>query len=204
MENRKTIEELQSMNVQQVRTYIRQLTKEANKVLYETSNESYMQGLADEIRARNDMSSKTGAFVGRLNYKRKDALISQAEDLQMFIEADLLSETAKQQREETIRKRYESFKENSKMDDLTYEEYKTLAHDYSAVEDLIGDWGSDVFAEIYTKLEHMEVPVSNAETTTLSHEQIINVMREVHRETKGQGYDPLDIEKLVYSKLGLK
>lgn len=230
MDERFNLEKLQSMNVQQVRTYIRQLTKEANKVLYETSNESYMQELAQEIANRNNMTSKTGAFVGRLNYKRKDELISQAMDLQQFIAADKLSVTAREKEDARVKKAYEKYKQSSSIENLTIEEYKDIVHAFSAVADLIEYYGSDIAAETINNvqenvseqienktemLEELYERKANGEDVDdqiqrlenlkeITQQDVINVMRDVMRETEGEGLDAYTLQKIVYARFNLE
>lgn len=191
--NNKNFKDFQDMNVQQIRTYIRQLTKDANKVRLETEGEKYMTRLANEIASRNDMQNKkTGAFVGRLNFKTKDQLISQALDLQQFINADTLSKRARKEREKLTKQRYETFKENID-EDISYEEYKDLVHNFSAIKDLVDYFGSEQTQEIMKEVK----------AAGHTQDEIIRAMRDVMREEKGEGSNPFQSAKSVYAKFGL-
>ena len=78
-------------------------------------------------------------------------------------------------------------------EDITYEEYKDLVHNFSAIKDLVDYFGSEQTQEIMKEVK----------AAGHTQDEIIRAMRDVMREEKGEGSNPFQSAKSVYAKFGL-
>lgn len=144
-------------NVQQLRTEIRQLTKQANAVLLQNEDRADYRQLADRLieAARVERLNKKGEvikpknpgmFVGDLNFKNVEQLEIQLQGLQQFLEYDTLSDEAKRKQQERFRKAKEKFESN--YGKVTEAEFEKLVQTYTIVGNISEKYGSDNIREI--------------------------------------------------------
>ena len=123
---------------EQLKAYIKQRTKEANKNINEYRDkvkkgdiEEYrsVENVIEKLRAKAGVKGRKGAEIGLgLSGKKKEALLEQARGLARYKQFDVWSEDFKREQEEKTQKAYKSFKSNLLYQgvDVTYEEYKDM------------------------------------------------------------------------------
>ena len=123
---------------EQLKAYIKQRTKEANKNINEYRDkvkkgdiEEYrsVENVIEKLRAKAGVKGRKGAEIGLgLSGKKKEALLEQARGLARYKQFDVWSEDYKREKEEKTQKAYESFKSNlyNKGVDISYDEYKDM------------------------------------------------------------------------------
>lgn len=143
-----TVNGKKQWNVQALRTEIRQLTKQANKILMENEGRTDYQQLAKRLQEASDSKAKrSDAFVGNLNFKTSQELEIQLRGLQQFIEYDTLSEQAKQKQKERFEKAKSSY-EASTGEELSAAEYEKRVQIFSSISSIIDHYGSGNVREL--------------------------------------------------------
>lgn len=149
---------------EQLKAYIRQRTKEANKNINEYRDkvkkgdiEEYrsVENMIEKLRAKAGVKGRKGAEVGLgLSGKNKEALLEQARGLARYKQFDVWSEDFKREQEEKTQKAYKSFKSNLlyKGVDVTYEEYKDMVSQLGTIgEAVLGKLDYEAALEQYSQ-----------------------------------------------------
>lgn len=149
---------------EQLKAYIRQRTKEANKNINEYRDkvkkgdiEEYrsVENVIEKLRAKAGVKGRKGAEVGLgLSGKNKEALLEQARGLARYKQFDVWSEDFKREQEEKTQKAYKSFKSNLlyKGVDVTYEEYKDMVSQLGTIgEAVLGKLDYEAALEQYSQ-----------------------------------------------------
>ena len=149
---------------EQLKAYIKQRTKEANKNINEYRDkvkkgdiEEYrsVENVIEKLRAKAGVKGRKGAEVGLgLSGKNKEALLEQARGLARYKQFDVWSEDFKREQEEKTQKAYKSFKSNLlyKGVDVTYEEYKDMVSQLGTIgEAVLGKLDYEAALEQYSQ-----------------------------------------------------
>lgn len=149
---------------EQLKAYIRQRTKEANKNINEYRDkvkkgdiEEYrsVENAIEKLRAKAGVKGRKGAEIGLgLSGKKKEALLEQARGLARYKQFDVWSEDFKREQEEKTQKAYKSFKSNLlyKGVDVTYEEYKDMVSQLGTIgEAVLGKLDYEAALEQYSQ-----------------------------------------------------
>lgn len=149
---------------EQLKAYIKQRTKEANKNINEYRDkvkkgdiEEYrsVENMIEKLRAKAGVKGRKGAEVGLgLSGKKKEALLEQARGLARYKQFDVWSEDFKREQEEKTQKAYKSFKSNLlyKGVDVTYEEYKDMVSQLGTIgEAVLGKLDYEAALEQYSQ-----------------------------------------------------
>lgn len=149
---------------EQLKAYIMQRTKEANKNINEYRDkvkkgdiEEYrsVENMIEKLRAKAGVKGRKGAEVGLgLSGKKKEALLEQARGLARYKQFDVWSEDFKREQEEKTQKAYKSFKSNLlyKGVDVTYEEYKDMVSQLGTIgEAVLGKLDYEAALEQYSQ-----------------------------------------------------
>lgn len=149
---------------EQLKAYIKQRTKEANKNINEYRDkvkkgdiEEYrsVENVIEKLRAKAGVKGRKGAEVGLgLSGKKKEALLEQARGLARYKQFDVWSEDFKREQEEKTQKAYKSFKSNLlyKGVDVTYEEYKDMVSQLGTIgEAVLGKLDYEAALEQYSQ-----------------------------------------------------
>lgn len=149
---------------EQLKAYIRQRTKEANKNINEYRDkvkkgdiEEYrsVENVIEKLRAKAGVKGRKGAEIGLgLSGKKKEALLEQARGLARYKQFDVWSEDFKREQEEKTQKAYKSFKSNLlyKGVDVTYEEYKDMVSQLGTIgEAVLGKLDYEAALEQYSQ-----------------------------------------------------
>ena len=148
----------------QLKAYIKQRTKEANKNINEYRDkvkkgdiEEYrsVENVIEKLRAKAGVKGRKGAEIGLgLSGKKKEALLEQARGLARYKQFDVWSEDFKREQEEKTQKAYKSFKSNLlyKGVDVTYEEYKDMVSQLGTIgEAVLGKLDYEAALEQYSQ-----------------------------------------------------
>lgn len=149
---------------EQLKAYIKQRTKEANKNINEYRDkvkkgdiEEYrsVENVIEKLRAKAGVKGRKGAEIGLgLSGKKKEALLEQARGLARYKQFDVWSEDFKHEQEEKTQKAYKSFKSNLlyKGVDVTYEEYKDMVSQLGTIgEAVLGKLDYEAALEQYSQ-----------------------------------------------------
>lgn len=149
---------------EQLKAYIKQRTKEANKNINEYRDkvkkgdiEEYrsVENMIEKLRAKAGVKGRKGAEVGLgLSGKKKEALLEQARGLARYKQFDVWSEDFKREQEEKTQKAYKSFKSNLLYQgvDVTYEEYKDMVSQLGTIgEAVLGKLDYEAALEQYSQ-----------------------------------------------------
>ena len=149
---------------EQLKAYIKQRTKEANKNINEYRDkvkkgdiEEYknVENLIQKLKSRAGVKGRKGAEVGLgLSGKNKEALLEQARGLARYKQFDVWSEDFKREQEEKTQKAYKSFKSNLLYQgvDVTYEEYKDMVSQLGTIgEAVLGKLDYEAALEQYSQ-----------------------------------------------------
>lgn len=149
---------------EQLKAYIRQRTKEANKNINEYRDkvkkgdiEEYrsVENVIEKLRAKAGVKGKKGAEIGLgLSGKKKAQLLEQARGLARYKQFDVWSEDFKREQEEKTQKAYKSFKSNLLYQgvDVTYEEYKDMVSQLGTIgEAVLGKLDYEAALEQYSQ-----------------------------------------------------
>lgn len=149
---------------EQLKAYIKQRTKEANKNINEYRDkvkkgdiEEYrsVENAIEKLRAKAGVKGRKGAEVGLgLSGKKKEALLEQARGLARYKQFDVWSEDFKREQEEKTQKAYKSFKSNLlyKGVDVTYDEYKDMVSQLGTIgEAVLGKLDYEAALEQYSQ-----------------------------------------------------
>ena len=149
---------------EQLKAYIKQRTKEANKNINEYRDkvkkgdiEEYrsVENMIEKLRAKAGVKGRKGAEIGLgLSGKKKEALLEQARGLARYKQFDVWSEDFKREQEEKTQKAYKSFKSNLlyKGVDVTYEEYKDMVSQLGTIgEAVLGKLDYEAALEQYSQ-----------------------------------------------------
>lgn len=149
---------------EQLKAYIRQRTKEANKNINEYRDkvkkgdiEEYrsVENVIEKLRVKAGVKGRKGAEIGLgLSGKKKEALLEQARGLARYKQFDVWSEDFKREQEEKTQKAYKSFKSNLlyKGVDVTYEEYKNMVSQLGNIgEAVLGQLNYEAALEQYSE-----------------------------------------------------
>lgn len=149
---------------EQLKAYIKQRTKEANKNINEYRDkvkkgdiEEYrsVENMIEKLRAKAGVKGRKGAEVGLgLSGKKKEALLEQARGLARYKQFDVWSEDFKREQEEKTQKAYKSFKSNLlyKGVDVTYDEYKDMVSQLGTIgEAVLGKLDYEAALEQYSQ-----------------------------------------------------
>lgn len=149
---------------EQLKAYIRQRTKEANKNINEYRDkvkkgdiEEYrsVENVIEKLRAKAGVKGRKGAEIGLgLSGKKKEALLEQARGLARYKQFDVWSEDFKREQEEKTQKAYKSFKSNLlyKGVDVTYDEYKDMVSQLGTIgEAVLGKLDYEAALEQYSQ-----------------------------------------------------
>lgn len=149
---------------EQLKAYIRQRTKEANKNINEYRDkvkkgdiEEYrsVENVIEKLRDKAGVKGKKGAEIGLgLSGKKKEALLEQARGLARYKQFDVWSEDFKREQEEKTQKAYKSFKSNLLYQgvDVTYEEYKDMVSQLGTIgEAVLGKLDYEAALEQYSQ-----------------------------------------------------
>ena len=149
---------------EQLKAYIRQRTKEANKNINEYRDkvkkgdiEEYrsVENVIEKLRAKAGVKGRKGAEIGLgLSGKKKEALLEQARGLARYKQFDVWSGDYKREKEEKTQKAYESFTNNlmNKGIDVTYEEYKDMVAQLGSIgEGVLGKLDYQAALEQYSR-----------------------------------------------------
>lgn len=149
---------------EQLKAYIKQRTKEANKNINEYRDkvkkgdiEEYrsVENMIEKLRAKAGVKGRKGAEVGLgLSGKNKEALLEQARGLARYKQFDVWSEDFKREQEEKTQKAYKSFKSNLlyKGVDVTYDEYKDMVSQLGTIgEAVLGKLDYEAALEQYSQ-----------------------------------------------------
>lgn len=149
---------------EQLKAYIRQRTKEANKNINEYRDkvkkgdiEEYrsVENAIEKLRAKAGVKGRKGAEIGLgLSGKKKEALLEQARGLARYKQFDVWSEDFKREQEEKTQKAYKSFKSNLlyKGVDVTYDEYKDMVSQLGTIgEAVLGKLDYEAALEQYSQ-----------------------------------------------------
>ena len=149
---------------EQLKAYIKQRTKEANKNINEYRDkvkkgdiEEYrsVENVIEKLRAKAGVKGRKGAEIGLgLSGKKKEALLEQARGLARYKQFDVWSEDFKREQEEKTQKAYKSFKSNLlyKGVDVTYEEYKDMVSQLGTIgEAVLGKLDYEAALEQYSQ-----------------------------------------------------
>lgn len=149
---------------EQLKAYIRQRTKEANKNINEYRDkvkkgdiEEYrsVENVIEKLRAKAGVKGRKGAEIGLgLSGKKKEALLEQARGLARYKQFDVWSEDFKREQEEKTQKAYKSFKSNLLYQgvDVTYEEYKDMVSQLGTIgEAVLGKLDYEAALEQYSQ-----------------------------------------------------
>ena len=149
---------------EQLKAYIKQRTKEANKNINEYRDkvkkgdiEEYrsVENVIEKLRAKAGVKGRKGAEIGLgLSGKKKAQLLEQARGLARYKQFDVWSEDYKREKEEKTQKAYESFTNNlmNKGIDVTYEEYKDMVDQLGSIgEGVLGKLDYQAALEQYSR-----------------------------------------------------
>ena len=149
---------------EQLKAYIRQRTKEANKNINEYRDkvkkgdiEEYrsVENVIEKLRAKAGVKGRKGVEIGLgLSGKKKEALLEQARGLARYKQFDVWSEDFKREQEEKTQKAYKSFKSNLLYQgvDVTYEEYKDMVSQLGTIgEAVLGKLDYEAALEQYSQ-----------------------------------------------------
>ena len=149
---------------EQLKAYIKQRTKEANKNINEYRDkvkkgdiEEYrsVENVIEKLRAKAGVKGRKGAEIGLgLSGKKKAQLLEQARGLARYKQFDVWSEDFKREQEEKTQKAYKSFKSNLlyKGVDVTYEEYKDMVSQLGTIgEAVLGKLDYEAALEQYSQ-----------------------------------------------------
>lgn len=149
---------------EQLKAYIKQRTKEANKNINEYRDkvkkgdiEEYknVENLIQKLKSSAGVKGRKGAEVGLgLSGKKKEALLEQARGLARYKQFDVWSEDFKREQEEKTQKAYKSFKSNLLYQgvDVTYEEYKDMVSQLGTIgEAVLGKLDYEAALEQYSQ-----------------------------------------------------
>ena len=149
---------------EQLKAYIKQRTKEANKNINEYRDkvkkgdiEEYrsVENMIEKLRAKAGVKGRKGAEIGLgLSGKKKEALLEQARGLARYKQFDVWSEDFKREQEEKTQKAYKSFKSNLlyKGVDVTYDEYKDMVSQLGTIgEAVLGKLDYEAALEQYSQ-----------------------------------------------------
>ena len=149
---------------EQLKAYIKQRTKEANKNINEYRDkvkkgdiEEYrsVENVIEKLRAKAGVKGRKGAEVGLgLSGKKKAQLLEQARGLARYKQFDVWSEDFKREQEEKTQKAYKSFKSNLLYQgvDVTYEEYKDMVSQLGTIgEAVLGKLDYEAALEQYSQ-----------------------------------------------------
>lgn len=149
---------------EQLKAYIKQRTKEANKNINEYRDkvkkgdiEEYrsVENIIEKLRAKAGVKGRKGAEVGLgLSGKKKAQLLEQARGLARYKQFDVWSEDFKREQEEKTQKAYKSFKSNLLYQgvDVTYEEYKDMVSQLGTIgEAVLGKLDYEAALEQYSQ-----------------------------------------------------
>lgn len=149
---------------EQLKAYIKQRTKEANKNINEYRDkvkkgdiEEYrsVENVIEKLIAKAGVKGRKGAEIGLgLSGKKKEALLEQARGLARYKQFDVWSEDFKREQEEKTQKAYKSFKSNLlyKGVDVTYEEYKDMVSQLGTIgEAVLGKLDYEAALEQYSQ-----------------------------------------------------
>lgn len=149
---------------EQLKAYIKQRTKEANKNINEYRDkvkkgdiEEYrsVENVIEKLRAKAGVKGKKGAEIGLgLSGKKKAQLLEQARGLARYKQFDVWSEDFKREQEEKTQKAYKSFKSNLLYQgvDVTYEEYKDMVSQLGTIgEAVLGKLDYEAALEQYSQ-----------------------------------------------------
>lgn len=149
---------------EQLKAYIRQRTKEANKNINEYRDkvkkgdiEEYrsVENVIEKLRDKAGVKGRKGAEIGLgLSGKKKEALLEQARGLARYKQFDVWSEDFKREQEEKTQKAYKSFKSNLLYQgvDVTYEEYKDMVSQLGTIgEAVLGKLDYEAALEQYSQ-----------------------------------------------------
>lgn len=149
---------------EQLKAYIKQRTKEANKNINEYRDkvkkgdiEEYrsVENVIEKLRAKAGVKGRKGAEIGLgLSGKKKEALLEQARGLARYKQFDVWSEDFKREQEEKTQKAYKSFKSNLlyKGVNVTYEEYKDMVSQLGTIgEAVLGKLDYEAALEQYSQ-----------------------------------------------------
>lgn len=149
---------------EQLKAYIKQRTKEANKNINEYRDkvkkgdiEEYrsVENVIEKLRAKAGVKGRKGAEIGLgLSGKKKEQLLEQARGLARYKQFDVWSEDFKREQEEKTQKAYKSFKSNLlyKGVDVTYEEYKDMVSQLGTIgEAVLGKLDYEAALEQYSQ-----------------------------------------------------
>ena len=149
---------------EQLKAYIRQRTKEANKNINEYRDkvkkgdiEEYrsVENVIEKLRAKAGVKGRKGAEIGLgLSGKKKAQLLEQARGLARYKQFDVWSEDFKREQEEKTQKAYKSFKSNLLYQgvDVTYEEYKDMVSQLGTIgEAVLGKLDYEAALEQYSQ-----------------------------------------------------
>lgn len=149
---------------EQLKAYIKQRTKEANKNINEYRDkvkkgdiEEYrsVENMIEKLRAKAGVKGRKGAEVGLgLSGKKKEALLEQARGLARYKQFDVWSEDFKREQEEKTQKAYKSFKSNLLYQgvDVTYDEYKDMVSQLGTIgEAVLGKLDYEAALEQYSR-----------------------------------------------------
>ena len=150
--------------IEQLKAYIKQRTKEANKNINEYRDkvkkgdiEEYrsVENVIEKLRAKAGVKGRKGAEIGLgLSGKKKEQLLEQARGLARYKQFDVWSEDFKREQEEKTQKAYKSFKSNLlyKGVDVTYEEYKDMVSQLGTIgEAVLGKLDYEAALEQYSQ-----------------------------------------------------
>lgn len=149
---------------EQLKAYIRQRTKEANKNINEYRDkvkkgdiEEYrsVENVIEKLRDKAGVKGRKGAEIGLgLSGKKKAQLLEQARGLARYKQFDVWSEDFKREQEEKTQKAYKSFKSNLLYQgvDVTYEEYKDMVSQLGTIgEAVLGKLDYEAALEQYSQ-----------------------------------------------------
>lgn len=149
---------------EQLKAYIKQRTKEANKNINEYRDkvkkgdiEEYrsVENVIEKLRAKAGVKGRKGAEIGLgLSGKKEAQLLEQARGLARYKQFDVWSEDFKREQEEKTQKAYKSFKSNLlyKGVDVTYEEYKDMVSQLGTIgEAVLGKLDYEAALEQYSQ-----------------------------------------------------
>lgn len=149
---------------EQLKAYIKQRTKEANKNINEYRDkvkkgdiEEYrsVENVIEKLRAKAGVKGRKGAEIGLgLSGKKKAQLLEQARGLARYKQFDVWSEDFKREQEEKTQKAYKSFKSNLlyKGVDVTYDEYKDMVSQLGTIgEAVLGKLDYEAALEQYSQ-----------------------------------------------------
>lgn len=176
------------LTTKELKQRIRALTSQVNKKIVE-----YEKKGAKNIPVNNAITRLKELGTGNtkakqvglgLTYKRKAELIRQYRELEYFESWDIFTPDGKRKIEAREQKAWESFSKDNP--NINYDEWRNMVETFGAIGDsVLNQFGSSNIVELYTELD------DTGKTN------LIHYMREIQKETAGNGGDLVTPEDMV-------